>query len=75
MKTKTPLILADIAAPESTLAVSRYDVGHNCSGTSQFEVVQMVLRPDGTEGSYVIMRGLSRAKTEAVVMILNAPEV
>lgn len=53
----------------------RYATGHNCSGTSQHEVLQQVTHPDGTVHEYVIMRGISRPKAEAIVMILNAPEV
>jgi hypothetical protein len=72
---KLSLTVADIVPPEATLAEVRYDVGHNCTGTGHFEVMQLIRRPDGSEGQFVIMRGLSRAKTEAIVMILNAPEV
>jgi len=71
---KTPLTTADIVSSDATKATVRYDTGFNNSGTSQHEVLQRIRRPDGTEGMYVIMRGLSAAKTAAIVMILNAPE-
>ena len=74
MTTKTPLTTADIVSGDATKATMRYSTGFGNSGTSQHEVLQYVRRPDGIEGMYVIMRGLSAAKTAAIVMILNAAE-
>lgn len=70
----TPFVLAEIVDPDVTASVIRYGTGHNCSGTGQHEVLQHVARPDGTEDTYVIMRGVSKAKAAAIAMILNAPE-
>ena len=72
------MVLADLAAdpPAGGTQVSRYATGRNLSGTHENEVVRTVVRPGRLESEYeVIIRGLSRAKTEAIVMILNAPEV
>ena len=66
---------AEILDPPATGATVRYATGHNCSGTHEHEVLQQVTHPDGTTHEYVIMRGASRLKTEAIAMILNAPEV
>lgn len=71
----TPFVLADIPAPDPDGVEIRYAHGRNMSGTHHDEVVQMVRHPDGVEHHYVIMRGISRPKAEAIVMILNAPEV
>ena len=71
IKGKTPFVTADIVDGNATL---RYSTGYNCSGTSHHEVLQHVRRPDGTEHAYVILRGVSRAKAQAIAMILNAPE-
>ena len=71
---KTPLTTADIVSSDATKATMRYDTGFNNSGTGRHEVLQYIRRPDDTEGMYVIMRGLTAAKTAAIVMILNAPE-
>lgn len=71
---RTPFELAEIADPTATGASVRYTTGWNCSGTSQHEVIQHVRHPDGVEHDYVIMRGMSRAKANAIVLILNAPE-
>jgi hypothetical protein len=72
---KTPFVVADIVDPGATQATMRYGTGFNCSGTSHNEVLEYVRRPDGSEQAYVIMRGVSRAKAEAIAMILNAPEL
>lgn len=71
-----PFVAAE-ADPETITpgAALRYATGHNCSGTGQHEVVQQVTHPDGATHEYVIMRGVSRAKAEAIAMILNAPEL
>jgi hypothetical protein len=71
---ETPFALAEIVDPAMTAAVIRYGTGMNCSGTHQHEVLQNIAHPDGTENTFVIMRGVSRAKAEAITMILNAPE-
>lgn len=71
------MVLADLGAepPEGGTQVSRYTTGRNLSGTSEHEVARKVVRPGCLHEEYeVIIRGLSRAKTEAIVMILNAPE-
>jgi hypothetical protein len=76
MKTgETPFVVAEIVSSDATSAAIRYGTGFNCSGTGHDEVLQHVRHPDGREYTYVIMRGLSRAKAAAVAMILNAPEV
>jgi hypothetical protein len=72
---QTPFILAEIVPPGATGATITYMTGRNNSGTHQYEVIQQVTHPDGTTHEYVIMRGVSRPKAEAIVMILNAPEV
>jgi hypothetical protein len=70
----TPFVVAEIIGPEDTGAEIRYGTGINNSGTQQHEVLQLVRHPDGRQNVYVIMRGMSRAKAEAIVMILNAAE-
>jgi len=72
---ETPFVVAEIVPsnPDGG-AVVRYGTGFNCSGTNHHEVLQHVRHPDGKEHTYVIMRGLSRAKAAAIAMILNAPE-
>lgn len=72
----TPFVageIAEFALGEGVTA--SYSTGFNLSGTCQNEVLQRAAWPDGTTHVYVIMRGMSRAKAEAIVMILNAPEV
>jgi hypothetical protein len=66
-----PFVPADI--PPSDPAV-RYSYGFNISGTNQPEVLQVVGAPDGPKSTFVIMRGISAAKAQAIAMILNAPE-
>lgn len=74
---QTPFVPADLVDPgeTGTGATVKYATGHNCSGTHHDEVLMQVTHPDGKEHVYVIIRGLSRAKTEAIAMILNAPEL
>ena len=75
MRNTTPFVVAEIVPSDATDATIRYGTGINNSGTEQNEVLQSVRHPDGTENTYVIMRGLSRAKATAIAMILNAPEM
>lgn len=70
----TPFVLAEIVDPAKTDASVTYTPGWNCSGTNDHEVMQVVRHPDGAENRYVIMRGLSKAKAAAIVLILNSPE-
>lgn len=74
MSSHTSLIEADIIDPAHTSCRVTYTYGFNTTGSNQHEVIQVVNRPDGSVGNYVIMRGLSSAKTAAIVLILNAPE-
>lgn len=67
-------IAAEIANDEETGTAITYKTGFNCSGNGQNEVLQHVRHADGTEHTFVIMRGMARAKAEAVVLILNAPD-
>jgi hypothetical protein len=71
---KAPFVVADIVPNDKTGATITYGHGVNCSGTGHNEVLQHVRHPDGVEHTYVIMRGMSRAKAQAIAMILNAPE-
>ena len=71
---KTPFTVAEIVASESTGATITYGTGSNCSGTGQNEVLQHIRYPEGGETIFVIMRGMSRAKAQAIALILNAPE-
>jgi hypothetical protein len=75
MRNMNPFTEADIIDPAATKCTATYVIGFNTSGTSQHEVIQVVNRPDGSTGHYVIMRGVSSAKAAAIVLILNAPEV
>ena len=69
-----PFVPGEFAMPDATGESIRYSYGFNCSGTNQPELLQIVRHPDGRENTYVIMRGLSQAKAQAIAMILNAPE-
>jgi hypothetical protein len=71
---KTLFVVADLVPGESIGATITYGSGSNCSGTGHNEVLQHIRYPDGTEATFVIMRGMSRAKAQAIAMILNAPE-
>lgn len=68
---KTPFVPADIPPPDTAV---RYTSGWNLSGSGQAEVLQVTGAPDGPKSTFVIMRGISRAKAEVIAMILNAPE-
>jgi hypothetical protein len=70
----TQFVPAEIVDPAATGASVTYTTGFNCSGTEAHEVMQVVRHPDGAENRYVIMRGLSRTKAAAIVLILNSPE-
>jgi hypothetical protein len=70
----TPFVPAEIITADVPGSAIRYSYGYNCSGTGQPEVLQIISKPDGAERTYVIMRGLSQAKAQAIAMILNAPE-
>lgn len=72
--TKTPFVVAEIVRPEDTGAKITYSIGLNCSGTGQNEVLQHIHYPDGAMATFVIMRGMSGAKAQAIAMILSAPE-
>lgn len=71
---KTSFVPGEIVPADIPGASIRYCSGFNCSGSGEPEVLQVIRTPDGTERTYVIMRGLSRTKAEAIAMILNAPE-
>ena len=73
--TRTPFVVADIARDEDTEAEITYIAGWGCSGTGHNEVLQRIRYPDGAEAEFVIMRGMSGAKAQAIAMILNAPEM
>lgn len=69
-----PFVPGEIVAADVPGAVVSYSYGFNCSGTNQPEVHQVIRQPDGTERTYVILRGLSQVKAQFIAMILNAPE-
>ena len=71
----TPFVVADLISSDGKPgAVITYSTGSNCSGTGQNEVLQKVCYEDGAQATFVILRGVSRAKAQAIAMILNAPE-
>lgn len=60
-----------------------YGTGHGATADDAFSQYEVIVRAEGKPGDgelfkpdewALVLRGISRAKAEAIVMILNAPE-